>query len=114
MSILDFKNGTETVIGLRGRPIQGRDARHYDVTRSLVGAVQIRNGSAPASYDYGTRVCSHPDGAYHSCAYVSARNRIVPVAYAAAFEASRALPVPDAAIPRLFFAKMDELWRDRP
>jgi hypothetical protein len=111
MTIADFKNGT-TLFPRRPRtPMPGN---LHTVKDTLVGAVMVRGGNTvKTQFDYGNRVCSHPDGPYHNCDYVSARNRLVPVAYAAAYAESRSAQVPDAACVRLFFAKMTEMWKAR-
>ena len=83
---------------------------------SLVGARVVQKGNQPAMYTYKDgRTCSHSDGEFHDCAYVSARDRLI---YKAEFDANaecrrRANEVPPPNFDRLFFSNMDNAWRER-
>ena len=84
------------------------------VTSSLAGsAVQVRQGNGePAKYAYEDgRICGHPDGDLHDCAYVTARNRLIPEAERIALRESQRIGKP-MTFARFFMAAMDELWQD--
>lgn len=108
MSIADFKNGTP-----RNHVTAVRD--------SLIGAVRLRGatglgrGKVAYQYDDG-RTCEHPDGPKHSCSYVDARNRLIPVAEAFARGVVRASGNDDPnnmRFSRLFMGEMTRLWEEK-
>ena len=109
MSIAKFKDQDwepKKLVGVRvrtGKP----------VVSSLIGAVQVRQGNGePAKYAYEDgRICSHPDGDLHDCAYVTARNRLIPEAERIALRESQKIGKP-MSFARFFMAAMDELWQD--
>ena len=86
---------------------------------SLVRGVRMlpRGGHEPTLFTYGDgRTCAHPDGEFHDCAYVSARNRLI---YTAEQNVKRALIAaaqdPNSAkFDAPFMAEMDRLWAERP
>ena len=106
MSKIDsFKNGTQPE----------RRYRDWSSSRvSLVGSVMTVSGGV-AQYHYADgRVCSHPDGAMHSCEYVEARNRLIPTAQRNAalvmFHDGDPSGVKRAAA---FMGEMTKLWEGR-
>lgn len=101
MTIADFKSGLAT-----------RRSRR-EVSESLVGAtLRHIGGQTRDQYTYNDgRTCAHPDGPYHSCAYVEARNRLIPAAEA---EARGAAPLDQPIrFARAFMGAMDRLWTER-
>lgn len=101
MAIADFKNGLATHRSRR------------EVSESLAGATLHRiGGQTRDQYTYNDgRTCAHPDGPYHDCAYVEARNRLIPAAEA---EARGTAPFDQPMrFARAFMVAMDRLWNER-
>ena len=85
---------------------------------SLVGGVRMlpRGGHEPTLFTYADgRTCAHPDGEFHECAYVSARNRLI---YTAEQNVKRVM-IAEKQDPNggkfdaPFMAEMDRLWKER-
>lgn len=109
----EFKSGD--LIELNA-PRPKRPTKPRPVTESLVsGTVLVRHGRQPTTYTYRNgRSCKHPDGEYHDCQYVDARNRLIPIAEQ--FAAQTANAADDASgmkRARAFCVKMNELARER-
>lgn len=116
MSIAAFKNGESNPPGRPKLPASHIRPVHLHTTKdSLVGAVMIRKGQAGVEFTYKDgRTCKHPDGEYHDCAYVNARNRLIPMAEQAA--AHRLVGVDDPngmKRARVFCEVMNELAREK-
>lgn len=97
-------------------PRPKRPTKPRPVTESLVsGTVLVRHGRQPTTYTYRDgRSCKHPDGEYHDCQYVDARNRLIPIAEQfAAHTVPPAGDESDMKRARAFCAKMTELARER-
>lgn len=93
-----------------------RKAHHQEAKSSLVGAEIVYTPGLRPMYKYADgRVCSHPDGAAHSCEYVAARNRLIPRAEQAANAECRrrASEIPPPNFDRIFMANMTSLWEGR-
>ena len=108
MTIAEFKNGLCPA------------RRQYDVSKSLVGATLHHVGGQTRdqyTYDDG-RTCAHPDGPCHDCAYVEARNRLIPAAEHHACLAMITAEIPPNRSPadvytRIYLAEMSRLWAAR-
>lgn len=115
MSIAAFKNGE---VNRGGRPklpaSHVRPANLHTTKDSLVGAVMVRKGQAGVEFTYKDgRTCKHPDGEFHDCAYVNARNRLIP---AAELRAARMVTSDDPTgmkRARAFCDAMTELAREK-
>ena len=114
MSIADFKNG-EVNRGGRPRLPPGHVSPRslHTTVDSLVGdTVLVRKGQAGVVFKYSDgRMCKHPDGERHDCAYVDARNLLIPRAEQLAFERyDKDKPMSHA---REFMRSMTELAREK-
>lgn len=110
MSKIDsLKNGTEP----------RRGARDWSSPRFSLVAADMTVSGGVAQYHYADgRVCSHPDGAFHDCGYVEARNRLIPTAQRMAHESLIGTtfsnePAADMRYSRAFMGAMTRLWEGR-
>ena len=103
MSIAQFKAGTLVRV-----PIYAVKSRGFGPRRDGKG------GRSFAMYTYADgRTCRHSDGEYHSCAYVDARNRLIPEAERAVYAETAGTEDPAGMLRmRAFFANMDRLWSE--
>ena len=103
MSIAQFKAGTLVRV-----PIYAVKSRGFGPRRDGKG------GRSFAMYTYADgRTCKHSDGEQHDCAYVDARNRLIPEAERAVYAKTAGADDPAGMLRmRTFFAEMDRLWAE--
>jgi hypothetical protein len=74
-------------------------------------AVQRVGQSRARLYEYPQGMCAHPEGPFHDCSYVNARNALIPQAMQ---EAGPDMTIGEKSQSQRFCENMDRLWSERP